>query len=41
MSKISDHQPLTFCKDLINDSKMFMKSFDYSYYYEEDTTEEM
>ena len=40
MSKISDHQPLTFCKGLINDREMFMKGIDYSYYYEEDTTEE-
>lgn len=40
MNKISDHQPLTFCKGLINDSKMFMKGIDYSYYYEEDTVEE-
>ena len=40
MNKISDHQPLTFCKGLINDSKMFMKGIDYYYYYEEDTVEE-
>ena len=40
MSKIFDHQPLTFCKGLINDSKMFMKGIDYSYYYEEETVEE-
>ena len=40
MSKISDHQPLTFCKGLINDREMFMKGIDYSYYYEEDTPEE-
>ena len=40
MSKISKHKPLTFCKDLINDREMFMKGIDYSYYYEEDTTEE-
>ena len=39
MSKISDHQPLTFCKGLINNREMFMKGIDY-YYYEEDTTEE-
>ena len=40
MSKISKHQPLTVCKGLIKDREMFMKGIDYSYYYEEDTTEE-
>lgn len=40
MCKISNYQSLTFCKDLINNREMLMKGIDYSYYYEEDTTEE-